>query len=145
MSTGMANLGEIDEAVNVAREAGAEDIVLLHCTSGYPTKPDEADILTIPNLIDAFGLVTGLSDHTPGSAVPIAAVTLGASVIEKHVTWRRKDGGPDAAFSLEPKELETLAKASILLGVRSAKCGMRRVRANWGMRSSAARYTLSKT
>ena len=59
----MANLGEIDEAVNVAREAGAEDIVLLHCTSGYPTKPDEADILTIPNLIDAFGLVTGLSDH----------------------------------------------------------------------------------
>ena len=110
ISTGMANLGEIDEAVNVACEAGAKDIVLLHCTSGYPTKPDEADILTIPNLIDAFGLVTGLSDHTPGSAVPIAAVTLGASVVEKHVTWRRDDGGPDAAFSLEPDQLATLCE-----------------------------------
>ena len=110
MSTGMANLGEIDEAVNVAREAGAKDIILLHCTSGYPTKPDEADILTIPNLIDAFGFVTGLSDHTSGSAVPISAVTLGASIIEKHLTWRREDGGPDAAFSLEPDELTTLCE-----------------------------------
>lgn len=108
ISTGMASLGEMGEAVAAAREAGAKQIALLHCTSGYPTPPEEANLATIPHLAAAFGTVVGLSDHTPGSAVPIAAVTLGAAIIEKHFTLARADGGPDAAFSLEPDELKTL-------------------------------------
>lgn len=111
MSTGMARLGEIEEAVEAAVEAGAKDIALLHCTSGYPTPPNEADLKTIPHLADAFGRVIGLSDHTPGSAAPVAAVALGAAIIEKHVTMRRADGGPDSAFSLEPNELRTVCES----------------------------------
>ena len=110
ISTGMANLAEIGETVDAAMVAGATQIALLHCTSGYPTPPEEADLRTIPHLADAFGLVTGLSDHTPGSGVPIAAVALGAAIIEKHVTLRRSDGGPDAAFSLEPEELRVVCE-----------------------------------
>ena len=108
ISTGMASLGEMGEAVAAAREAGAKQIALLHCTSGYPTPPEEANLATIPHLAAAFGTVVGLSDHTPGSAVPIAAVTLGAAIIEKHFTLARADGGPDAAFSLEPAEFAAL-------------------------------------
>lgn len=104
MSTGMANLADIDAAVTAAREAGADDIALLHCTSGYPTPAEEADLRTIPNLAAAFGLVTGLSDHTPGVGAPVAAVALGAAIVEKHITLDRNDSGPDAAFSLEPAE-----------------------------------------
>lgn len=111
LSTGMARLGEIGEAVEAAVEAGAKDIALLHCTSGYPTPPEEADLKTIPHLADAFGRVTGLSDHTPGSAAPVVAVALGAAIIEKHVTMRRADGGPDSAFSLEPNELRTVCES----------------------------------
>lgn len=108
ISTGIADLGEIAEAVDAARAAGCREIALLHCTSGYPTPPEESNLRTLPNLADTFGVVAGLSDHTPGTAVPVAAVALGASLIEKHFTLRRADGGPDAAFSLEPDELADL-------------------------------------
>jgi N-acetylneuraminate synthase len=108
ISTGIASLGEIAEAVEAARAAGGREIALLHCTSGYPTPPADSNLHTLPHLAAAFGVVAGLSDHTPGTAVPVAAVALGASVIEKHFTLRRADGGPDAAFSLEPEELAEL-------------------------------------
>lgn len=108
LSTGMADLGEIAEAVAAARDAGATEIALLHCTSGYPTPPEEADLRTIPHLGEAFAVPVGLSDHTPGIGAAIAAVALGASIIEKHVTLARADGGPDAAFSLEPGEMKSL-------------------------------------
>lgn len=108
ISTGMAGLGEMADALKAARDAGATEIALLHCTSGYPTPPEEANLATIPHLAEAFGTVVGLSDHTPGNAVAIAAVTLGATIIEKHFTLARADGGPDAAFSLEPDELKAL-------------------------------------
>lgn len=108
ISTGMANLEEIGEAMATARRHGCGDIVLLHCISGYPTPAEEANLLTLPDLAARFGAVGGLSDHTMGPEVPIAAVALGAQVIEKHFTLRRADGGPDAAFSLEPEELKQL-------------------------------------
>lgn len=108
ISTGIASLGEIGDAVEAARTAGGREIALLHCTSGYPTPPEDSNLRTIPHLADAFGVVAGLSDHTPGTAVPVAAIALGASLIEKHFTLRRADGGPDSAFSLEPEELTEL-------------------------------------
>jgi len=108
MSTGMADLEDITVAVEAARETGAHHIALLHCTSGYPTPPEDADLRTIPHLAAAFDTVTGLSDHTPGIGAAIAGVALGASIIEKHFTLDRADGGPDAAFSLEPDELTSL-------------------------------------
>jgi N-acetylneuraminate synthase len=108
VSTGIAGLGEIAEAVEAVRAAGGREIALLHCTSGYPTPPEDSNLRTLPHLADAFGVVAGLSDHTPGTAVPVAAVALGANLIEKHFTLRRADGGPDAAFSLEPEELAEL-------------------------------------
>jgi N-acetylneuraminate synthase len=123
MSTGMADLGDIDAAVKTAREAGAEQIALLHCTSGYPTPPEDADLKTIPHLADAFNLVTGLSDHTMGTGAAVAAVALGASIIEKHFTLSRADGGADSAFSLEPSELRDLCT-----GVAMAKNALGRVR-----------------
>ena len=110
MSTGMADLKEIAEAVSVARESGGKDIALLHCTSGYPTPPNEADLNTLPHLAKAFGVVSGLSDHTGGIGVAVASVALGASIIEKHFTISRADGGPDSAFSLEPDEFKLLSK-----------------------------------
>lgn len=116
ISTGMASLGEIDEAVQVARAAGAAGIALLHCTSGYPTPPSDSHLRTIPHLAGAFGVPVGLSDHTPGIAVPVAAVTLGATIIEKHLTLARADGGPDAAFSLEPAEFADLVAAVRVAG-----------------------------
>lgn len=111
MSTGMATLGEIDEAVRAAREAGADQIALLKCTSAYPAPPEEMNLRTIPHLAEAFGVVAGLSDHTLGTAVPVAAVALGAGIIEKHLTLSRDDPGPDSAFSLEPAELADMVGA----------------------------------
>lgn len=108
MSTGMANLLEIREAVAAARESGAHDISILHCVSGYPTPPEQANLRTITALAQEFNLNIGLSDHTLGNATAIASVALGATIIEKHFTLDRSEGGPDAAFSLEPEELKQL-------------------------------------
>ncbi|MEX6724542.1 pseudaminic acid synthase [Parapedomonas caeni] len=108
MSTGMASLTEIDEAVRTARAAGNDQIVLLKCTSTYPATPENTNIRTIPVLREAFGVEVGLSDHTMGCGVAVASVVLGASVIEKHFTLRRADGGVDSAFSLEPEEFAQL-------------------------------------
>ncbi len=110
ISTGMATLSEIDEAVVAAREAGAQDIVLLKCTSAYPADPAEINLSTIPHMAATFDCPVGLSDHTLGIAVPVAATAFGAAVIEKHLTLRRADGGPDSGFSLEPDELAEMIR-----------------------------------
>src|SRR5258706_6209309 len=111
MSTGMASEDEISEAMTAAREAGATQIALLKCTSAYPALPEEANLLTIPELARRFDCPAGLSDHTMGVAVPIAAVALGACIVEKHLCLRRVDGGPDNAFSLEPQEFKAMVEA----------------------------------
>ncbi|MDD5306758.1 MAG: pseudaminic acid synthase [Deltaproteobacteria bacterium] len=105
MSTGMATLAEIDRAVRTLRDGGAPAVALLRCVSSYPATPDQMNLATIPHLAETFGCVAGLSDHTLSPAVPVAAVALGAKIVEKHFTLSRADGGPDAAFSLEPDEL----------------------------------------
>jgi len=110
ISTGMANLEEIKESLMVARESGAEEIVLLHCVSGYPAPLHDVNLSTMVDMGKQFDVLVGLSDHTLGTTVAIASVALGASVIEKHVTLSRKIGGVDAAFSLEPEELKSLCK-----------------------------------
>lgn len=111
MSTGMATLAEIDEAVQTVREAGGTQLALLKCTSAYPALPEEMNLRTIPHLAEAFDVPVGLSDHTLGIAVPITAVALGACIIEKHITLSRADGGPDSAFSLEPHEFKAMVEA----------------------------------
>jgi N-acetylneuraminate synthase len=108
LSTGMATLDEIGEAVAAARAAGCRSLALLHCVSSYPAPAEQSNLRTIPDLARRFDVVAGLSDHTLGTAVAVAAVSLGAAVIEKHFTLSRADGGPDAAFSLEPAELAQL-------------------------------------
>jgi pseudaminic acid synthase len=108
VSTGMASLAEIDEAVRTARQAGCNDLVLLKCTSTYPATPQNTHLRTIAHLREAFGCEVGLSDHTMGCGVAIAAVAFGATVVEKHFTLRRADGGVDSAFSLEPEEFKLL-------------------------------------
>ncbi len=110
MSTGMATLAEIDEAVKTLREYGAGGIVLLKCTSAYPAPAEEANLRTIPHMAEAFGCPAGLSDHTLGSAVAVASVCLGACVLEKHFTLSRADGGPDGAFSMEPEEFKSMVR-----------------------------------
>jgi len=116
MSTGMASEAEIAEAVQAALGAGAMGIALLKCTSAYPALPEEANLLAIPELARRFDCPAGLSDHTMGVAVPVAAVALGACIIEKHICLKRSDGGPDSAFSLEPEEFKAMVDA-----VRSAQ------------------------
>jgi pseudaminic acid synthase len=111
LSTGMATLGEIDEAVRVVREAGGGPLALLKCTSAYPAPPEEMHLRTIPHLADAFGVPVGLSDHTLGVAVAVAAVALGACIVEKHLALSRSRPGPDSAFSLEPAEFRTMVEA----------------------------------
>lgn len=111
ISTGMATLGEIEEAVQAARRAGATQIALLKCTSAYPAPPEEMNLRTIPHLAEAFGVPVGLSDHTLGIAAPVAAVALGACIIEKHFTLSRDISGPDSAFSLEPHEFKEMVDA----------------------------------
>jgi pseudaminic acid synthase len=108
VSTGASEIGEIEEAVAAARAGGCKDLILLQCTSGYPTPASESNLRTIPDMATKFDCLVGLSDHTYGTAVPVAAVALGACAIEKHVTLRRADGGVDSDFSLEPDELARL-------------------------------------
>ena len=111
ISTGMAMLGEIEEAVQTARNAGAKQIALLKCTSAYPAPPEEMNLRCIPHLVEIFGGPIGLSDHTLGITVPVAAVALGACIIEKHFTLSRSVPGPDSAFSLEPHEFKAMVEA----------------------------------
>lgn len=111
MSTGMATLAEIDEAVHAAKKAGAKEIALLKCTSAYPALPEEMNLWTIPHLSRAFHVPVGLSDHTLGIAIPVAAVALGACIIEKHFTLSRSIPGPDCSFSLEPQEFKAMVEA----------------------------------
>jgi pseudaminic acid synthase len=112
LSTGMATLADLDEAVRAAREEGCRDLILLKCTSTYPAAAADSNLLTIPQLRQIFDCEVGLSDHTPGIGVPIAAVALGATTIEKHFTLSRAAGGVDAAFSLEPVEMTALVEES---------------------------------
>jgi pseudaminic acid synthase len=111
LSTGMATLEEIEEAVTTARHAGATEIALLKCTSAYPAPPEEMNLHTIPELSRRFNVPVGLSDHTMGIAVPVAAVVLGACIVEKHLTLSRSEPGPDSAFSLEPHEFKAMVDA----------------------------------
>jgi len=129
LSTGMATLAEIDEAVAVARGAGAREIALLKCTSAYPAPPEEMNLRTIPHLAEAFDVPTGLSDHTLGSEIAVAAVAAGACILEKHLTLSRAVPGPDAAFSIEPDEfrmmIESVRLAEKALGRASYHAGER--------------------
>jgi N-acetylneuraminate synthase len=108
ISTGMATLAELDEMVRLFRNNDCNNFILLKCTSTYPASPKNSNLVTIPHMRELFGCQIGLSDHTPGIGVAIAAVTLGATAIEKHFTLQRSDGGVDSAFSLEPKEMKNL-------------------------------------
>ncbi len=111
MSTGMATREEIQEAMETARRAGAGEIALLKCTSAYPSPPEEMNLLAIPELAELFQVPVGLSDHSAGIAVPVAAVALGACIVEKHLTLSRSDKGPDSVFSLEPAEFKAMVDA----------------------------------
>lgn len=134
LSTGMASLAEIDEAVRTLRAGGCGGLILLKCTSAYPAPSEEMNLRTIPHLAEAFGVPVGLSDHTLGIAAAVASVALGACVIEKHFTLRRSDGGPDAAFSLEPAEFRQMVDA-----VREAEQSLGRVSYDVTEREAASR------
>ena len=112
ISTGMASIAELDDAVQAARDAGCKDLILLKCTSTYPASPSNSNLLTIPHMRDLFDCEVGLSDHTDGIGVAVASVSLGATVIEKHFTLNRLDGGVDSAFSMEPDEMAQLVHSS---------------------------------
>lgn len=112
ISTGMADAEEITEAIEAAREGGCKELAVLHCVSGYPAPAEDYNLRTIPDMIERFGLVTGLSDHTLDNTIAIASVVLGASIIEKHFTLDRSGGGPDDSFSLEPAELAALCQGA---------------------------------
>ena len=111
MSTGMATREEIEESVRTLRDAGTQQLALLKCTSAYPAPPEDMNLRTIPHLAETFGVPAGLSDHTLGIAVPVAAVALGACIMEKHLTLSRSTPGPDVAFSLEPHEFKAMVEA----------------------------------
>lgn len=123
MSTGMATLGEIEEAVVAANEGGCKDLALLRCNSAYPAPVDEMDLKTIPDMMERFEIPVGLSDHTLGLSAPIASVCLGGCIIEKHLCLSRNEPGPDSEFSLEPTEMRELVK-----NVRETEKGLGRVR-----------------
>jgi pseudaminic acid synthase len=112
LSTGMADIEEIQEAIDAAREGGCIELAILHCVSGYPAPAEDYNLRIIPDMIDRFGLVTGLSDHTLDNTTAITSIAMGASIIEKHFTLDRNNGGPDDSFSLEPEELKKLCKDS---------------------------------
>ncbi len=115
ISTGMADAIEIQEAINAARDGGCKELAILHCVSGYPAPAADYNLCTVPDMIERFGLVTGLSDHTLDNTTAITSVALGASIIEKHFTLDRNGGGPDDSFSLEPVEMVALCQ-----GVKTA-------------------------
>jgi pseudaminic acid synthase len=110
ISTGMATFDEISELIDAARSEGCQELALLHCVSAYPAPVEDINLATLVDLQQRFGIVSGFSDHTTGINLSLAAVALGASIVERHLTLRRADGGPDAAFSLEPEELQELCK-----------------------------------
>jgi pseudaminic acid synthase len=140
MSTGMATLAEVNEAVRTLREAGANQLALLKCTSAYPALPEEMNLLTIPHLAEAFDVPVGLSDHTLGIAVPVAAVALGACIIEKHFTLSRDIPGPDSAFSLEPPEFKEMVEA-----IRTAEKALGEVRYRVGEREAKSRRVFRRS
>ncbi|URZ15990.1 pseudaminic acid synthase [Clostridium felsineum] len=111
MSTGIAEIGEIYEAVEACKRQGNENVMLLKCSSSYPSPLEDINLKTIPNMRDTFNCSVGLSDHTMGYSVATAAIALGATVIEKHFTLKRSDGGPDSAFSMEPEEFKAMVKS----------------------------------
>jgi N-acetylneuraminate synthase len=123
LSTGMATREEIEQAVTAVRSAGGVEIALLRCSSAYPASPEEADLRTIPDLAATFDVVPGLSDHTLGIAIPVAAVALGACIVEKHFTLSRSEPGPDSSFSLEPAEFKDMVEA-----IRTTEMALGRVR-----------------
>lgn len=129
ISTGMADSEEIAEAIQAARDGGCDELAVLHCVSGYPAPASDYNLRTIPDMIDRFGLVTGLSDHTLDNTTAITSIALGASIIEKHFTLDRSGGGPDDSFSIEPVELTALCKS-----VKSAWSALGRV--DYGRKSS---------
>jgi pseudaminic acid synthase len=129
ISTGMADANEIAEAIDAARSGGCKELAILHCVSGYPAPSEDYNLRTIPDMIDRFGLVTGLSDHTLDNTTAIASVVMGASIIEKHFTLDRNGGGPDDSFSLEPAEL-----AALCLGAKTAWQALGQV--DYGRKSS---------
>jgi pseudaminic acid synthase len=129
ISTGMADADEIQEAIDAAREGGCKQLAVLHCVSGYPAPAEDYNLRTIPDMIERFGLVTGLSDHTLDNTTAITSVAMGASIIEKHFTLDRSGGGPDDSFSLEPAELAALCQ-----GAKTAWSALGRV--DYGRKSS---------
>ena len=129
ISTGMADAEEIQEAIDAAREGGCKQLAVLHCVSGYPAPAEDYNLRTIPDMIQRFGLVTGLSDHTLDNTTAITSVAMGASIIEKHFTLDRSGGGPDDSFSLEPAELAALCQ-----GAKTAWSSLGRV--DYGRKSS---------
>jgi len=134
ISTGMATLEEIEEAVHTARHAGAGQIALLKCASAYPALPEEMNLRTIPELSRRFDVPVGLSDHTMGTTVPVSAVALGACIIEKHLTLSRSEPGPDSSFSLEPQEFKAMVDA-----VRVAEKALGEVHFGSGPKEAASR------
>lgn len=132
MSTGMATEEEIAEAVDAARSAGCQDLVLLHCISSYPAPMEQANLLQMPELARRFGTLPGLSDHTLGTTASVAAVALGACVIEKHFTLSRADKGPDSEFSIEPEELECLCREARDAWLALGEAGYQRLAAEAG-------------
>ncbi|MDA0629900.1 MAG: pseudaminic acid synthase [Proteobacteria bacterium] len=129
ISTGMADAEEIQEAIDAAREGGCKELAILHCVSGYPAPAEDYNLRTIPDMIERFGLVTGLSDHTLDNTTAIAGVAMGAAIIEKHFTLDRSGGGPDDSFSLEPADL-----AAMCQGAKTAWSALGRV--DYGRKSS---------
>lgn len=129
ISTGMADAEEIEQAIEAAREGGCKEVAILHCVSGYPAPAEDYKLHTIPDMIERFGLVTGLSDHTIDNTTAIASIALGASIIEKHFTLDRNGGGPDDSFSLEPAEMMALCN-----GARTAWAALGQV--DYGRKSS---------
>lgn len=122
MSTGISEMADIERAVNACKEEGNTQVALLKCTSSYPAPYEEINLLTIPDMAEAFDVVTGLSDHTMGHDVAVASIALGAKVIEKHLTLARADGGPDAEFSMEPQEFKEMVD-----GIRNVEKALGRV------------------